>query len=48
MKRPIFRRQSVALLVGLAGLGIAWLGLWDAYQGRGQDTPRVLRPITWW
>lgn len=44
----MFRRQGTAIVVGLAGLGLAWVGLWDAYEGRGRPTPRVLRPITWW
>lgn len=48
VKRPAFRRQSTAIAVGLGALGLAWFALYDAYQARGLDTPRPLRPITWW
>lgn len=48
MKRPFFPSQGVALAVGLAGFGLAWWALYDAYEARGARTPRALRPFTWW
>jgi len=48
MKRPFFRSSDVALLVGLGGFALAWFALYDAYEARGQGTPKILRPITWW
>lgn len=48
MRRPVFPSQRVAIGVGLAGFALAWFALWDAYQARGQDTPRLLRPFAWW
>lgn len=47
MRRPLFRRQSSAVLVG-AGLFLAGsFCLYDAWERRGQDTPRLLRPVLW-
>jgi hypothetical protein len=48
MQRPLFRSQTTAVVVGgalfLAG---SWC-LYDAWERRGQHTPRVLRPFAWW
>lgn len=48
MKRPMFRNQTTAILVGgalfLAG---SWC-LYDAWERRGQSTPRIFRPVTFW
>jgi hypothetical protein len=46
--RPFFRSQRTAFAVGIAGFGLAWWALYDAFEARGQDTPRPLRPFTWW
>lgn len=48
MSRPFFRNQGVAISVGMLGFGVAWWALYDAYQARGADTPKLLRPFTWW
>lgn len=45
MRKPLFRHQSTAVIVG----GLLFVGgsfcLWDAWERRGQRTPRILRPV---
>jgi len=48
MSRPIFRRKSTALALGVAFFVGAWVCLYDAWEGRGGTTPAILRPVTWW
>lgn len=48
MTAPAIRSQRTAIVVGLAGFGVGWWGLWQAFEGRGRPTPRPLRPFTWW
>lgn len=48
MRRPLFPSKEIALTIGLGGFVLAWVALYDAFEARGQDTPRVLRPFTWW
>lgn len=48
MRSPLFRSQTTAVVVGAAlFLAGSWC-LYDAYERRGGNTPRVLRPFTWW
>lgn len=48
------RRSLIAPSKGAAlalGVGLFLAGsyfLWEAFEGRGANTPRVLRPFTWW
>lgn len=45
MMLPHIRNHRTAVVVGL---GLFLLSLWilyDAYEGRGKSTPRVLRPF---
>lgn len=48
MRRPLFRSQTTAVVLG-AGLFLAgsWC-LYDAWERRGAATPRMARPFTWW
>lgn len=48
MRRPLFRRQGTAVVVGAALFLAGSFCLYDAYDRRGGQTPRVLRPFTWW
>jgi hypothetical protein len=48
MHRRVFRSRRTALAAGAAGVALMWLGLYEAYEGRGRPTPKWLRPITWW
>jgi len=48
VKRPLIKSQPVAIAAGLGAFVAGWICLHDAYEGRGQDTPRWLRPFTWW
>ncbi len=48
MRRPYFRSQTTALLLGLVLLGAGAWCLHDAYERRGGDQPWWLRPFSWW
>jgi hypothetical protein len=48
MRRPFFRSKEIAIVVGLSAFGLAWFALYDAYEARGDGTPKLLRPFTWW
>lgn len=48
LRRRWFHDKTTAVAVGLLSLGVAWKALYDAYEGRGGQTPKWLRPITWW
>ena len=48
MRRLHVKSQPLAVALGLAGFGLGWMMLYDAFEGRGSDTPKVLRPFTWW
>lgn len=47
-RRLISPSQPAAILIG----GLLFLGgsyfLWEAWEGRGQQMPRLLRPFGWW
>jgi hypothetical protein len=45
-RRPCFRDPRLAVAIGVAAGALAWFCLWDAFQRRGQPTPRPLRPFT--
>jgi hypothetical protein len=47
-RRPFVGSPTLGALLGLASFGLGWFFLWDAYDGRGADQPRLLRPFTWW
>lgn len=48
IRHPFVPDQKMAIAIG-AGLFLlgAWF-LYDAWEGRGKKTPRILRPITFW
>jgi len=48
MRKPFIRNHKTAVLLGLALFAVGALVLWDAYEGRGKSTPRILRPVTFW
>lgn len=48
MKTPYFRKPETAVALGVAFFLAGWWCLYDAYDGRGRDTPKILRPFTWW
>lgn len=48
MRRPWFRSQRTAVALGAALFLIGSWCLYDAWERRGQATPRILRPVTWW
>lgn len=48
MKRPMFRSQTTAVVVGLALFGAGSWCLYDAWERRGATTPRIFRPFSFW
>jgi hypothetical protein len=48
MRRPVVGNPQLGVALGLASFAAGWFFLWDAYDGRGRDQPRLLRPFTWW
>jgi len=48
VRRRWFTDKRTAVAVGVLGFALGWKGFYDAYEGRGGQTPRVLRPFTWW
>lgn len=48
MKRPLIADRGLALALGMVAFGVGAVLLYDAYEGRGRSTPRLLRPFTFW
>jgi hypothetical protein len=48
MNGPIIRDRRIALWGGLALFVVGGIMLRDAYEGRGRNTPLIMRPFTWW
>lgn len=47
-RRPLVADKTTAVVIGLVALGVGFALLYDAYEGRGGQTPRLLRWVTWW
>jgi hypothetical protein len=47
-RRLLISDQRLEVVAGLGSFCLGWLLLHDAYDKRGQDQPRWLRPFTWW
>lgn len=45
-RRVLFRSQALAAVVGLGLIGAGMYTLYDAWEGRGEDTPWYLRWLT--
>ncbi len=48
MKHPFFKSSNTAFAVGAAFFLAGWWCWYDAFDGRGKDQPKVIRPFTWW
>jgi hypothetical protein len=48
MSRPLVADRRVALWAGIALFVGGAILMRDAYEGRGRDTPLILRPFTFW
>lgn len=46
--RHIIASPAAEAAAGLAAFVVGWLLLKDAYDDRGREQPRLLRPFTWW
>lgn len=44
-RRPLFRSQTTAVIVGAALFAGGVYVLYDAFEGRGDRTPMILRPF---
>lgn len=47
-RRHLIRNRDVEILAGLGALVLAAMLLKDAFEGRGHDQPRLLRPFSFW
>lgn len=48
MGRPWFKSSTTAAVTGVILFAAGWACFYDAYDGRGRDQPKLLRPFTWW
>ncbi len=47
-RRHLIRHRGAELAAGFAAFAVGAVLLRDAYEGRGVDTPRILRPFFFW
>jgi hypothetical protein len=47
-RRHLFRSPRTETAAGLGAFALGWWFLYQAYDRRGRDQPRLLRPFTWW
>lgn len=47
-RRHLIADRRLELALGIAGFVLSSLLIRDAYEGRGIDQPRILRPFSWW
>lgn len=47
-RRPHIKSQAAAVVLGVALFVAGSWCLHDAWEGRGRELPRVLRPFSWW
>lgn len=47
-RRHYIADQRAEVLAGLAAFVLGAMLLHDAYEGRGRDQPRVMRPFSFW
>lgn len=47
-RRPYVKSQEAAVALGVGCFLAGWFFLWDAWEGRGGETPKVARAFTWW
>ena len=48
MKRPLIADAGKGKLIGMVVLAAGFYILWDAYDGHGQNKPKILGPILPW
>lgn len=44
----MIRNPAIEAAAGIGAFLVGWLLLHDAYDRRGRDQPRWMRPFTWW
>lgn len=47
-RRPWIKDHRTAVVLGVLLFALGAAVLYDAYEGRGMKTPRILRPVTFW
>lgn len=47
IRGPHFRDRATAIVLGVALFAAGSWCLYDAWEGRGDRTPPLLRPFTW-
>jgi hypothetical protein len=47
-RRHLFRDPRLEAAAGVAAFAVGWWLLYNAYDARGRNQPKLLRPFTWW
>jgi hypothetical protein len=47
-RRRYIASKHAAIALGIAGFLVGSWFLYQAWEARGEKTPRLLRPFTWW
>ncbi len=47
-RRPTIPDKTTAVVLGIGFFLAGWYCLYDAWEGRGGDTPKLFRAFTWW
>lgn len=47
-RRPFVRDKNLGIGLGVAAFLLGSFFLWDAWEGRGGETPKLMRPFAWW
>lgn len=48
MSKPFFKDKEAAIAIGVVLFLAGSYCLYDAWEGRGGQTPRIARPFSWW
>lgn len=48
LRKPVIASQTLEVTAGVGCFLLGSFLLWDAWEGRGQRSPRIVRPFTWW
>lgn len=47
-RKHLIGNRNIELVLGIGGFILSSLLIRDAYEGRGVEQPKILRPFSWW